>query len=164
MAVIKDARLNGAELVRELAKTGTADAKLALARQVLAFVHRKEKRVATAAEVIEAMEWAGMKEPYKGHPRTPELTLLKARGLALKGKWDGPVEERIPTVEERILAGDDLPPETPPPSAVEEALTAPEAEPETLAEALANPEPPKPAARAGRPKRPATAAGEPASA
>jgi hypothetical protein len=136
MAVITDPKLNGAELLRELVKTGTSDAKLALARQVLAFVHRAEKRVASAAELIEAMEKAGRMEPFlkdaNGHPipPTPDLTLKKALVLATTGAWNGPVEERAPTVEELILAGQPVP-EAPKPSAVEAAVSAPPPEANT---------------------------------
>jgi hypothetical protein len=146
MAVIENAKLNGAELVRELAKTGTADAKLALPRQVLAFVHRREKRIASAAEVIDAMEWAGVKAEYLDHPPTPELTLRKARALALTGVWEGPTEKPEPTVEDRILAGAGVP-EPPEPPAADRAVSAGPPEPETLAEALAAKPAAKPAAK-----------------
>jgi hypothetical protein len=124
MATIKDAKLNGAELLRELAKTGTSDAKLALPRQVLSFIHRKEKRVARADELIDAMEKAGVREPFAAFPQTPELTLKKAMALATTGRWDGPTEAKEPTVEELILAGQPVPEEVAPPVA-EEAVTSP---------------------------------------
>jgi hypothetical protein len=123
MAVNESAKLNGAELIRELVRTGTADAKLALPRQILAFTHRKEKRVATAKELIDAMEKAGIMAPFQEWAKTPDLTLQKARTLAATGKWDGPLEVVEPTVEELLLAGTDLPPEPEKPAA-EQAVDA----------------------------------------
>jgi hypothetical protein len=153
MAVITDPKLNGAELLRELVKTGTADAKLALARHVLGFVHRKEKRVASAAEIIEAMEKAGRMEPYQHYPVTPPLTLQKALVLATTGAWTGPVEATEPTVEELILAGQAVP-EAPEPTAAEQAVADPGPEPNTLREALEL----KPVAKPKSQKKPAPVA------
>lgn len=123
MATTDGAKLNGAELIRELVKTGTADAKLVLPRQILAFIHRKEKRVATARELIDPMEKAGIMAPFHEWAKTPDLTLQKARTLAATGKWEGPVEVIEPTVEELLLAGTDLPPEPEAPAA-EQAVEA----------------------------------------
>jgi hypothetical protein len=158
MAAIKDAKLNGAELIRELAKTGTADAKLALARHVLGFVHRKEKRVARADEIIDAMEKAGRIEPFLDHPTTPPLTLTKAVALATTGKWAGPVEVFEPTVEDLILAGETLPEPAERPAA-EQAVSEPAAEPYTMKDSLALKPVPKakPGAKKPAPADPVTA-------
>ncbi len=125
MAAITDAKLNGAELMRELAKTGTADAKLALPRKVLAFVWRTENRVATANELIDAMEKAGTREPYLDYPQTPDLTLKKATALAVRGVWNGPVEEKVPPVEDLILGGAPALEEEPAKTVAERAVESP---------------------------------------
>lgn len=106
MATTESAKLNGAELLKELAATGTSAAKLHHPRQLLAFIFRKEKRVAKASELIDAMEKAGVMAPFDVWPPTPPLTLQKARALAATGRWDGPVEVIEVPVEEQILAGD----------------------------------------------------------
>lgn len=64
---------NGAELVRELAKSGTGERKLGVGRKVLADVWRDRHRIATCAEVIEALE---------ADEFTGEVTVAKARELA----------------------------------------------------------------------------------
>ncbi len=121
MAVIENAKLNGAQLLKEMAKTGTGAVKLALPRQILAFVHRKENRIARADELIDVMEKAGVIDPYKDFPPTPHLTLQKARALAITGTWDGPVESVEVPVEELLLAGQKLP-EEPKKPVTEEAV------------------------------------------
>lgn len=136
MAVIKNAKIDGAKLIAELVKTGTADAKLALPRHVLEFIWRSEKRRATAQELIEAMEKAGVMEPYLAWPPTPPLTLQKAIALATTGAWAGPVEVRTPHIEELLLAGQDVPP-APEVPAAERAVNPPAAEPQTLKDAVA---------------------------
>lgn len=123
MVAIENPKFNGAELVAELAKTGTGDRHLKPARDLLAFVHRKENRVATASEVIDALESAGVTDAMLKYPRTPALTVQKARALAEAGRWDAPAAAEEPTVEERILAGQKLP-EEPAKTAVEEMAEA----------------------------------------
>lgn len=124
MVKIENPALNGAELIRELKKTGTSASKLELATQLLGFIHRKEKRIARADELIDAMEQAGQTDKYLKWPRTPNLTLQKAYTLARTGKWSGPVEEVEPAVEDLILAGQKLPDEAVK-SPLEEMVTAP---------------------------------------
>ncbi len=114
MAVIVNPKLNGAELIRELKKTGTGPAKLELASQLLGFIHRTEKRIATAVEIIDAMEKAGIMDGFLQWPQTPTLTLTKAITLATTGVWVGPVEVVELSIEELILAGRELPPEEEP--------------------------------------------------
>ncbi len=109
MVKIEDPKLNGAELIRELKKTGTSDGKLEFASQVLAFTFRKEKRVARADEIIDAMEKQGVMVGYEAWQPTPPLTLQKAYALARTGVWQGPVEEREVPVEELILNNEQLP-------------------------------------------------------
>ncbi len=108
MVKIEDPKLNGAELIRELKKTGTSDGKLEFASQLLGFIHRKEKRVARADELIDAMEKQGLMPGYDHWPITPPLTLQKAYALARTGKWEGPTEAKEPTIEDMILAGETL--------------------------------------------------------
>ncbi len=124
MAAIADPKLNGAELVRELKKTGTSPNKLELATQLLGFIHRKENRIATAVEIIDAMEKAGRMEGYMQWDKTPELTLKKAVTLATTGKWDGPVETTELSIEDRLLAGMELPPEEVEKTSLEEMAEA----------------------------------------
>lgn len=119
MATIENAKLNGAELLKALAQTGTSDSKLALPRQVLGFTARKEKRIATANEIVDVMEKAGVMAPFADHPRTPDLTLRKALALATTGKWDGPTEVAELPIEEILLAGQQLPDEPKKPAAEE---------------------------------------------
>jgi hypothetical protein len=64
---------NGAELVRELLRGGTGERKIAVARKVLSDVWAREHRVATAAEVVEALEES---------EAVGEVTIAKARELA----------------------------------------------------------------------------------
>ena len=92
---------NGAELVKKLAATGTGLDKLAIARNFLAFVNRKEKRVAGSAEVIHALELGG----------APALTVEKARQIAETGEWTGPVSEKEVPVEDLLLSGGAVPEE-----------------------------------------------------
>ena len=124
MPVIANPKLNGAELIRDLKKTGTSPAKLELASQLLGFLWRTEKRVASANEIIDALEKSGIMDPYKAHPVTPPLTLKKAITLASTGKWDGPVEVTELSLEEKILAGDTLA-VAPPPVTPLEAMSVP---------------------------------------
>lgn len=85
--------MNGAELVRKLAESGTGTAKLDVARKVLADTDEQEGRVATAEEVVTALESAGVSEG----------TLEKARSIIQTGKWDGVRVEKEKPVEERLL-------------------------------------------------------------
>lgn len=115
MAIVEKAVLNGAELIKALAATGTGDDKLELPRQMLAFIKRKENRILSATEVIDILEKAGVTDNFAAWPRTPALTLEKARSLAATGKWELAEKEEIP-VEELILSGAELPPEAEPTS------------------------------------------------
>ena len=117
MAVIENAKLNGAQLIAELAKTGTGDKFLELPRQVLGFIHRKEKRIASAAEIIDVMEKAGVHDKFKDWRQTPELTLKKAIALAMTGEWNPAATPKVLPVEELLLAGQVLPPEEVKPAA-----------------------------------------------
>lgn len=85
---------NGAELVRRLAKTGTGEAKLAVARTVLADTWQHERRVASGDEVILALESAG----------AGEGTLDKARQIRDTGEWAGPQDRTAVPVEDQLLA------------------------------------------------------------
>lgn len=111
MAVVKNAKLDGAELIRALAKSGTGDDKLKIARMHLSFIHRKENRVATAAEIIDVLEKAGVTDALKTWPRTPELTLEKALAFAESGAWAPKTGPDETPVEELLLSGRELPPE-----------------------------------------------------
>lgn len=101
---------NGAELVKRLAATGTGLDKLAVARTFLAFVNRKEKRVAGSAEVIHALKLGGV----------PELTIQKAEQIAETGEWTGPVADKEVPVEDILLSGGAVPEEEK--SAAEQAV------------------------------------------
>lgn len=85
--------MNGAELVRKLAESGTGEAKLDVARKTLVTINDQEQRLATAEEVLAAMESAGVSEG----------TLEKARSIIQTGKWDGVRVEKEKPVEERLL-------------------------------------------------------------
>lgn len=153
MVPVKDPKVNGAQLLKELAATGTAAAKLLPASQLLAFVHRKEKRIADANEVIDVLERCGLPGAYEGYPATPDLTLRKARAIAEKGKWDGITEVAELPVWETLLAGQELPDEKAPTLADQAAEAFDPAAPCKMEDALElkpakrnpAPVPPKPA-------------------
>ena len=111
MAVIAKPVMNGAQLIQALVKSGTGDGKMVLPRMHLAFIKRKENRIASAVEIIDIMEKAGVTEALAAWPRTPELTLQKALALASTGSWEGAVDHVEIPVEELLLAGTELPPE-----------------------------------------------------
>ena len=86
---------NGAELVKRLAASGTPDAKLAPARRLLADLHRAERRVANAAEVLAALEDALGPD---------HMTVAKARQIADTGRWVRPAAAEVRSIEEELLA------------------------------------------------------------
>ncbi len=127
MVAIDKPKFNGAELIRELKKTGTAPAKLELATSLLGFINRTERRIARADEIIDAMEKAGIMPGYEQWPRTPELTLQKAIALATTGVWDGKKEVVETPLEELLLAGLPVPePEEAPVTPLEKMVLAPD--------------------------------------
>lgn len=105
---------NGAELVAKLAATGTGEAKLAVARKHLGFIHRSENRVASAAELLDVLA----KEFGEEH-----MSVRKARCIAETGEWAGPIEMRNPPIEQ-ILMGNTAP------IVVREKVAEPDPEPE----------------------------------
>ncbi len=114
MLPIEKPAVNGAELIERLAATGTGADKLELPRLFLVHTHRKEKRIATATEILDVMEKAGTHHSCMNYPPTPELTLAKARQIAETGQYlSVPREEEVP-VEKLILAGTELPPDEEP--------------------------------------------------
>lgn len=109
MVPVENPVLNGAQLLKKLVETGTGAQKLTPASNLLEFVYRKEKRIATANEVIDVLEQAGVTDIYSGWPRTPDLTVMKARALAATGQWNGTVEVAEVPVWDALLAGQPLP-------------------------------------------------------
>lgn len=116
MLAVENAKVNGAELLKKLAETGTGKDKLALANNVLAFVYKKFGRVATANEVLDALEQNG----------APEFTLHKAKCIAETGGWTPAVADGEVPLYEQLLAGGPvkLPAEEPEKSLVEQAQEA----------------------------------------
>ena len=96
---------NGAELVQKLKGTGSPEGALAGPRKVLADVHRIEGRIASANEVMVAMETG----EYTAGDQRLEIpvaqpgTLQKVRALVKTGEWSGPPQEVVVPVEERLL-------------------------------------------------------------
>lgn len=86
---------NGAELVQKLARTGTGAGKLAVARAELARVKNEDGRVATADEVIAALD---------RRFGADHLTVAKAREIAAVGEWKGPAAAGDVPIEEQLLA------------------------------------------------------------
>lgn len=115
MLAVENPQVNGAELLKRLAETGTGAAKLELPRQLLAFTHRKYGKIATANEVLDALEKGG----------APELTLAKAKEIAATGKYDPAAKAPETPVEELLLAGAALPPEPVKPALEEMAEEGP---------------------------------------
>ncbi len=107
--------LNGAELVRRLKEHGTGETKLAVARKVLADIHRTEHRVASAAEVIDALTAAA----------AGEGTLLKARVLVETGTWSGPPKAEDVPIEDELLGPPPVPAPAPEPAPAPAADTKP---------------------------------------
>ncbi len=117
MLAVEHAKVNGAELLKKLAESGTGKGKLEAGNQVLAFVWKKYERVATANEVLDALETTG----------APELTLKKAKAIAETGVWNPAAEQPdLPLYE--VLAGGAKPvlPEEPQKPLVEQAAEAAE--------------------------------------
>jgi hypothetical protein len=84
---------SGAELVKMMAESGTGEAKLAPARQLLAEHYEKTGKDTSAAGVIAALEASG----------APEMTLDKARQFAGRGEYTGPAQAAAVKIEDVIL-------------------------------------------------------------
>jgi len=89
------AKLNGGELVKKLAESGTPPDALAPARRCLADTWAAAKRVATAAEVLGAL--ADAHGPDHG-------TVAKARSIAEAGEWQPPAVAAVATEDEVLEA------------------------------------------------------------
>lgn len=92
------AMMNGAELTRELGKSGTGERKLNVCREKLAEVKSRENRIATAEEVILALQ---------DSEAVGEVTLAKAYKIAGITQWAVEVAKahaELP-IEEQLLGG-----------------------------------------------------------
>ena len=86
---------NGAELVKRLKATGTPDSRLAPARAKLREVHADHGKVASADEVVAALEAA-----YG----PTHMTVVKAKAIREAGEWKPPGAARAAAAIEDMLA------------------------------------------------------------
>lgn len=96
-AVMAQAVTNGAELVKRIKATGTNDARLVVAREKLREVHAARGAVASADEVIAALE-----ENYG----PDHMTCVKARAIAERGEWAKPETSKTEVPIEDLLTGE----------------------------------------------------------
>lgn len=140
---------NGAELVRKLRETGTGESKLAIARKVLQDVFARDKRHATAEEVLDAL---------RGSSDVTPATVAKAEMIAETGFWSPAAVEKQRPIEDVLLW---IETETAP------ATVAPPAKASTKDESTPNGDdatspPGQPSSTPATAKQPSSSAGTPA--
>lgn len=110
MVAVEKAVLNGAQLADALAKSGSGVRTLAPVRECLLEVHKKYNRIATANEVLAALEGAGdPASPYGKFREVTAAALDKARQLAETGKWLAPEHREEKPIEQLLLEGASVP-------------------------------------------------------
>ena len=108
--------MNGAELVKKLAESGTGEGKLQIARKVLGDTYEYEGRIATTDEVILALESTfGVNHGTVG----------KAKLIVATGKWDVALQPENVPIESRLLANESVIPQPEPEKEPEKKQTQP---------------------------------------